>query len=86
MACAFCRPEDLCNFACSAHEAGDCTGPPAPKNGAIRMTKRNSRQAVPKSIQLLQVEHPNVLSLRRCYCLKSHNNDFLAGTRIILPK
>ena len=53
MTCAFCRPEDLCNSSCGPHAVGDCIGLPAPKNGAIRMTKRNGIQQFlnrPKSI------------------------------------
>ena|SRR5215471_6020815 len=41
MACVFCRPEDLCNPRPQDHCRQSCIGPPAPKNGAIRMTKRN---------------------------------------------
>ena len=38
MACAFCRPEDLCNPDLHERCSQSCIGPPAPKSGAIRMT------------------------------------------------
>src|SRR5215469_8601488 len=44
MACAFCRPEGLCSLRPHEHCGQSCMGPPAPKNGAIRMTKGNGIQ------------------------------------------
>ena len=39
MACAFCRPEELCSRRLHERCKQSCMGPPAPKNGAIRMTR-----------------------------------------------
>src|SRR5215467_1285062 len=39
MACGFCRPEDLCSPRPHEGLRQSCIGPPAPKNGAISMTR-----------------------------------------------
>ena len=50
MAYAFCGPEDLCNPGLHARCRQSCIGPPAPKNGAIRMTRFLSQLHVHTSL------------------------------------